>query len=280
MKSLLVIVCSVFGVLGSCAEAQIGPGPVPAKEPKPEPVAQPAEEKLPALPVPTGVAMERRQLESGVVVEDLRMGDGDAITATSHAVVHYQGVLRADGKEFASSYARGEPFAQSFATALKGWREGLPGMKVGGIRRLTIPAALAYAEKGLKRNTDQLELVPPNADVIFTVEIVDSIKVEDIKEGEGEPLSGRFVAVGPFTIKDEAGNVLEKADPDKPYIWVHGEYQPMDLALEGMKAGGHRRITVPRQFALAKGLGKSHPVSKKVVIDFEMMYYRCIDIKD
>lgn len=285
MRTITSIAGSIFAFTAT-ALGQIGPAPTPTEQPKPEvltppaPTTQPEENPAPPiLQVPEGTPTNRKELEGGLIIEDLRIGTGPEVTATSNLVVHYQGIRRTDLKEFATTYARNEPHAQQLPQALKGWREGLPGMRVGGVRRLYVPAAMAYGDKGHTRKTDQLVLVKPNEDVIFTVEIVDAIQVEDVKVGDGETIEGRFIAIGPFTIKDEKGNVLEEATREKPFIWVHGEYQPMDLSLEGMKVGGIRRITVPRQFALAKGLGLAHPTHKKVVIEFELLHYRCIDVK-
>ena len=285
MRTITFIVSGIFATTFS-AFGQIGPAPTPSEQPVPEvvipsaPAVQPeAPSEPPVLPVPDGTPVNRKELEGGLITEDLRVGTGPEVTATSNLVVHYQGVRRTDLKEFASTYARNEPFAQQLPQALKGWRDGLPGMRVGGVRRLYVPAAMAYGEKGHLRKSDQLVLVKPNEDVIFTVEVVDTLQVEDVKVGDGETIEGRFIAIGPFTIKDESGKVLEEATREKPFIWVHGEYQPMDLALEGMKVGGIRRITVPRQFALAKGLGMGHPTHKKLVIEFELLQYRCIDLK-
>lgn len=285
MRTITFIAGSMFA-FATAALGQVGPAPTPPEQPTPEvvaptaPVVQPqANPEPPALPVPDGTPTNRKELEGGLIVEDLRIGTGPEVTATSNLVVHYQGVRRTDQGEFASTYARNEPHAQQLPQALKGWRDGLPGMRVGGVRRLYMPAAMAYGDKGHTRKTDQMVLVKPNEDVIFTVEVVDAIQIEDVKVGDGETIEGRFIAIGPFTIKDEAGKVLEEATREKPFIWVHGEYQPMDLALEGMKVGGIRRITVPRQFALAKGLGVGHPTHQKVVIEFELLHYRCIDVK-
>ena len=279
--NILTVIGTMVATM-TVAGAQIAPAPavstpVGPGTPQPKEARQPGD--TPALPVPDGTPVNREEREGGLVVEDLRVGSGPDVNEKSHVVVHYHGTRTSNGAEFASTYSKGEPYAQQLPLAMQGWRVGLPGMKVGGIRRLRIPAAMAYGEAGQVRQSDKAVLVGPNEDVVFTVEVLDAIVIEDTKVGDGEPVAGRFVAVGPFTIKDMSGVVLEEATREKPFIWVHGEYQPMDLALEGMRVGGIRKITVPAQFALAKGLGLGHPTRQKVVIEFELLHYRCIDIK-
>lgn len=279
MKNARLIAWASGLLLAGLALAQTQPEtPKPAQvappQPQPPSVTEPVEPPVQdVIAVPRGDALNRTELEGGVIAEDIRIGTGAEVTPTSALVLHYEGVVKETNRPFQSTYARGEAAAIVLANALKGWRVGLPGMKVGGVRKLTIPAALAYGEKG-KDN-----MVPPNADVIFTVEVVDSITIEDVKVGDGETIAGRFIAIGAFTITDKDGNVLEQASREKPYIWVFGEYQPMDLSLEGMRVGGQRRIHVPRLFALQKGLGTTHPILKDVTIDFELMMYRSIEVK-
>jgi peptidylprolyl isomerase len=81
--------------------------------------------------------------------------------------VNYEGKL-IDGAKFDSSYDRGQPYALHLGVSdvIKGWTEGLPGMKVGGTRKLIIPPNLAYGNQGFQ------DVIPPNATLIFKVELV------------------------------------------------------------------------------------------------------------
>ena len=101
---------------------------------------------------------------SAVVKEDLVVGKGATAAAGDDVVVHYVGWLE-NGTQFDSSRARRDPldFALGAGDVIKGWDQGLPGMKVGGKRKLTIPPELAYGDHGLAG------VIPPKATLVFEV---------------------------------------------------------------------------------------------------------------
>lgn len=106
----------------------------------------------------------------GLKIEDLKVGDGAEAKLGTNITVHYKGSFL-NGKEFDSSYKTGPTtFPLVEGGLIKGWTEGIPGMKVGGKRKLFVPWALAYGEKGTPDGT-----IPPKADLNFEVEL---IKVE------------------------------------------------------------------------------------------------------
>ena len=107
-------------------------------------------------------------IDGGLVKEDLVVGRGATAEAGQDVVVHYVGWLE-NGKQFDSSRARRDPldFALGAGDVIKGWDQGIPGMKVGGKRKLTIPAALAYREHGLAG------IIPPGATLVFEVELLE-----------------------------------------------------------------------------------------------------------
>lgn len=103
---------------------------------------------------------------TGLIVDEIKFGDGQMCGPFSTVVVHYQGFF-ADGSVFdttKNSDSQHFPLAQ----LIDGWQEGLSGMSVGGIRRLTIPSQLAYGDHGW----DVLG-IPPGAELTFVVELVD-----------------------------------------------------------------------------------------------------------
>lgn len=83
-----------------------------------------------------------------LVIEDIVVGDGDEALASSTVKVHYLGVEYDSGEEFDSSWGRGQSIEFPLRNLVRGWQEGIPGMKVGGRRKLTIPPALAYGPAG------------------------------------------------------------------------------------------------------------------------------------
>lgn len=102
-------------------------------------------------------------------VEDLQVGEGPAAQAGDTISVDYTGWLQ-DGTQFDSSRDRGQPFTFTLGQGdvIAGWDEGLIGMQVGGVRRLTIPSDKAYGASGAGGG-----LIPPNATLIFEVELLD-----------------------------------------------------------------------------------------------------------
>jgi FKBP-type peptidyl-prolyl cis-trans isomerase len=104
---------------------------------------------------------------SGLRYIDYGGGNGDAATAGKQVSVHYTGTLE-DGKKFDSSRDRGQPFEFHLGQGqvIKGWDEGVAGMRVGDKRRLIIPSNLGYGSRGAGG------VIPPNATLIFEVELV------------------------------------------------------------------------------------------------------------
>ena len=115
---------------------------------------------------PPPVSGETTVTDSGLQIIDIEVGAGDAAKAGDTVTVHYTGWLT-DGTKFDSSLDRGEPVSFSLEGVIQGWQEGIPGMQVGGKRRLIIPPELGYGEAGFA------PLIPPNAELIFDVELVE-----------------------------------------------------------------------------------------------------------
>jgi FKBP-type peptidyl-prolyl cis-trans isomerase len=105
--------------------------------------------------------------DAELVIEDLRPGTGAEAAAGHKVSVHYVGTLT-DGKKFDSSRDRGKPFefALGGGQVIKGWDQGVAGMKIGGLRKLTIPPHLGDGARGAGG------VIPPNATLVFEVELI------------------------------------------------------------------------------------------------------------
>ena len=104
---------------------------------------------------------------SGLIIEDLTVGNGAEASAGQHVTVHYTGWLT-NGSKFDSSKDRDEPFEFPLGggRVIRGWDEGVQGMKIGGKRKLTIPPDLGYGARGAGG------VIPPNATLVFEVELL------------------------------------------------------------------------------------------------------------
>ncbi|MCY0913377.1 FKBP-type peptidyl-prolyl cis-trans isomerase [Massilia antarctica] len=152
--------------------APTAPATPPAPDVPPAP-AQPAAAAQPATPPGTVVLAE--PVLDPLVATDTKVGTGAEATAGSKVFVHYTGWLykpmatRQRGRQFDSSLSRGAPleFVLGTGRVIKGWDQGVMGMKVGGKRTLVIPSYLAYGKRGAPGGG-----IPPDADLIFDVELV------------------------------------------------------------------------------------------------------------
>jgi FKBP-type peptidyl-prolyl cis-trans isomerase FkpA len=111
--------------------------------------------------------MSEKITDSGLKYEDLNEGEGDLAEAGHRVSVHYTGWLL-DGDKFDSSVDRNQPFDFTLGKGMviRGWDEGVAGMRVGGKRRLTIPPQLGYGARGAGG------VIPPNATLVFDVELL------------------------------------------------------------------------------------------------------------
>ena len=133
-------------------------------------------------------------------IEDLVVGNGDEAAVGDKVTVHYRGTLT-DGTEFDSSKKHDRPFDFKIGghQVIKGWDDGVPGMKVGGKRKLTVPASLGYGERG------HPPVIPANATLVFEIELLAVQKgaapPATTKEGADDPLAGKW------TLADATKNV-------------------------------------------------------------------------
>lgn len=98
---------------------------------------------------------------------DIEVGTGDEVQPGATITAHYTGALCKNGIIFQSSHDFGKPITFGLNQVIRGWTDGVPGMRVGGWRRLVIPAAQAYGDRSPSPN------IPANSDLVFDIELVD-----------------------------------------------------------------------------------------------------------
>jgi peptidylprolyl isomerase len=167
MTSRVLIVPSV--VLCAAALAACGSSKAPGVQLAPSagstsatvstPKVPPALSKKPVVNVPKAAAPNH------LVIKDLVNGTGQPATKGSTVTVNYVGVLYKNGKEFDSSWSRGQPATFALSGLIKGWSQGMVGMRVGGRRELIIPPSLGYGSRSQSS-------IPANSTLVFVVDLL------------------------------------------------------------------------------------------------------------
>jgi peptidylprolyl isomerase len=165
----VVIVAAILGIGAAVIVWMQGPQAAPVETPAASPAAN---ESAAPTSAPTPFAAgggTQHTTASGLTIIDVAEGTGAAAKAGDNVSVQYTGRLQSNGKKFDSSYDRNEPFSFVLGQGqvIKGWDEGVAGMKVGGKRQLIIPPDLGYGANGTPDGT-----IPPNATLVFDVELV------------------------------------------------------------------------------------------------------------
>jgi len=166
---------------GTAAGPRSAPGlPAPSASSTPVPAATSPEAPKPQTPPATPTAtppttppdgvLKHTETDSGLIIDDLKFGEGAVAQPHQTVVINYRGTL-ADGTEFDSSYKNGQPATFPLDNLIKGWQEGIPGMKVGSKRRLIVPPELGYGKREIKGPNGQV-LIPANSMLIFEIELV------------------------------------------------------------------------------------------------------------
>ncbi|MEI7632308.1 MAG: FKBP-type peptidyl-prolyl cis-trans isomerase [bacterium] len=134
------------------------------KQQQEQPQNTPQEGKLKGTKLADFTSQE--QLVTDLQKIDLVEGTGNAVATGAKVTVHYTGALVSNGIIFESSKDGGKPASFPLSGVIKGWQDGVPGMKVGGKRRLVIPYALAYGEAGSPPS------IPAKSDLVFDIELI------------------------------------------------------------------------------------------------------------
>ena len=235
---------------------------------------------------------------SGLQYEDTEVGSGTEAVAGKGVAVHYTGWLYENGeqgKKFDSSVDRRAPFEFSLGAGMviKGWDEGVQGMKVGGKRTLVIPATLGYGARGAGG------VIPPNATLKFDVELLEvegdladdqeepdaggvsaGLLIEDTEVGTGaEATRGTNVSVHYTGWLYENGaqgkkfdSSLDRNDPFEFPLGGGMVIKGWDEGVQGMKVGGKRTLIIPPHLGYgARGAGGVIPGNATLKFDVVLL---------
>jgi FKBP-type peptidyl-prolyl cis-trans isomerase len=169
--TLLAVLALTALAVSACgyADPYVTSGPVANESPLPNPTPSPSPG---ADDFNAGAGLPVVTYPDGLKYIDIKVGTGAAARSLENLTVEYTGWL-SDGTPFDSSRGRAPVvFQLGVAGVIAGWEEGLPGMKVGGKRKLIIPSALGYGVNGSQQDpTTGVQAIPPNADLVFEVEL-------------------------------------------------------------------------------------------------------------
>jgi FKBP-type peptidyl-prolyl cis-trans isomerase len=233
---------------------------------------------------------------SGLQYEDTVVGEGAEAKAGQDVSVHYTGWLYKDGQQgakFDSSLDRGEPFDFELdgGMVIRGWDEGVQGMKVGGTRVLLIPPQLGYGARGAGG------VIPPNATLKFEVKLLgvsggpeavhlnlqetaSGLKYQDTVEGSGaEATKGQRVTVHytGWLYKDGArgkkfDSSKDRRDPFRFRLGGGEVIQGWDEGVAGMKIGGTRMLVIPPELGYGEyGAGGVIPPNAVLLFEVELL---------
>ena len=222
-----------------------------------------------------------------LIITDTQLGEGAEAQAGQTVIVHYTGWLYDEnapdnkGAKFDSSLDRNEPFDFPLGgrQVIRGWDEGVAGMKTGGHRTLVIPPEMGYGERGAGG------VIPPNATLVFDVKLLKVIRTDitDTKVGEGEEAQAGQTVIVHYTgwlfdknAPENKGTKFDSSrDRDEPFDFPLGEgnvIKGWDQGVAGMKVGGQRTLVIPPEMGYGRrGAGGVIPPNATLVFEVELL---------
>lgn len=175
--------------LSGCHKKTAGPEPAKSEtETVPAPAPKVPEHPYAKVSDYTAAPLSRIEMPSGLIIEELRVGDGPICLPRANVKFHYRAKVK-DGKEFDATAERPDgpaPQESGLSRLMEGLRDGMVGMNVGGRRRLTIPSEQAFSWMGAK-DAEGNQVVAPGEDVVFIVDLLDVQQGLVVPSGAGRP---------------------------------------------------------------------------------------------
>jgi FKBP-type peptidyl-prolyl cis-trans isomerase len=248
--------------------------------------AAPGQDKKEDKPMlPSLDAKEWKKEKSGLEIWDVKEGKGDPVKAGAKVKVHYTGWLT-NGDVFDSSIPRKEPLEIGLGNLIKGWQEGIPGMKVGGVRRLKIPAELGYGSKARPK-------IPANSTLVFEIEMLEAeskpevpdlqskewkklpngLEVWDVKAGDGDAVKPGATVTVHYTGWLTNGKEFDSSFGGDPITFpLKDVIKGWQEGIPGMKPGGVRRLKIPSELGYgARGAGADIPPNSTLVFEVRLV---------
>ena len=226
--------------------------------------------------------------DSGLKYEDVVDGEGEEAKSGDIVTVHYTGYLE-DGTVFDSSLTDGNPFQVSLGASrvIKGWEEGLIGMKIGAQRTLVIPPELAYGEESRGN-------IPANSTLVFSVEVLDiqkqsvpaevseyttddsGVEFAILQEGDGPEAETGDIVRFDYNAWIEESQILfdSSSQAGRPASLPLGQsgLPGLDFGIEGMKSGETRQIRIPPELAYGEdGAGDVIPPNATLIFEIRLL---------
>jgi peptidylprolyl isomerase len=224
--------------------------------------------------------------DDGLEMWDVKEGKGEAAKAGAHIKIHYTGWLT-NGTIFDSSVVRKEPLEAGLGDLIKGWQEGVPGMKAGGVRRLKIPAELGYGKKERGK-------IPANSTLVFEIELLEvenpamlpdlnakewkklgdkGLEIWDVKEGTGEAVKDGGKVTVHYTGWLTDGKQFDSSVGGQPVTFgLNQVIKGWTDGIPGMKPGGIRRLKIPSELGYGKaGAGADIPPNATLIFEVQLI---------
>ena len=310
-RSALIPLLSGLMLGGACTSTQPEPEKKVAPQEPAKQVAEPPAKKVepppqPALPLEPspdmkfdppfdGASVAKSTTANGIAIEDYVVGEGPEAVKGGEVEVHYTGYLT-DGSVFDTSLKRPRPFSFELGAGrvIKGWDEGVAGMKVGGKRKLVIPAKMGYGERRAGK-------IPPNSTLVFTIELLSFTPPppppQPLTAFEGKPVATKKLEEGLVAIDYKLGDGAEAKTGDtvsvhyrgtlkdgtefdsslsrpRPLVFPLGQGRVIkgwDTGIAGMKVGGLRKLVIPAKLAYGDRARGKIPANADLTFTVELM---------